>query len=152
MCLHSNSVSIVEALLENKADPNCEEGVPANQTRSSSCLEEEENEDEYDDETMELRKEKDSNRVTFHIAEGSNGVAEKSEEDFSTEEDLMADNEDKTQEHPIPVATHIVAGDNPGRPYYTPLHLVCSTNISSAAQRTAMSQEEVRKSHLICGI
>ena len=146
-CLHSNSVSIVEALLDKKADPNCEEGVPANQVRSSSssCLEEKENEDEYD-ETMELRKEKDTNRVTFHIAEGSNSVAESSEEDFSAEEDLMAYNEDRTRKHTIPVATHIVvAGDNPGRPYYTPLHLVCSTDISSAAQRMAMSQEEVRK-------
>ena len=151
MCLHSNSVSIVEALLENKADPNCEEGVPANQVRSSSNLEEEESEDEYD-KTMELRNEKYTNRVTFHIAEGSDGVAEKFEEDFSIEEDLMADNEDKTQKHPIPVATHIVAGDNPGRPYYTPLHIVCSTDISSAAHRMAMSQEEVGKSHLICGV
>lgn len=151
-CLHSNSVSIVEALLENEANPNCEEGVPDNQASSLSSFEGEEIEEKHYDKTLKLQKERDTNRVTFQIAVGINGVAGKSKADFSTGEDLMADNEVKTQEHPIPVATHIMAGDNPGRPHYTPLHLVCSTDISSAAQITAMSQDEVRKNNLTCGI
>ena len=134
-CLHSSSsVAIVKALLDHGANPNSEEGVPPLKNGLSIPRKEEEEvvgEGERLNEAPEVL-----NKVTFLVGA----------------EDSMVDHGDELSNiaAQAPVALSVMAGDNLGSPGYTPLHILCSTEIISSTTGTpAATQELVRQNFLI---
>ena len=159
-CLNPNSVEIVRALLEHGADPNCEEGLQANRKSDTSVgREEEEAEREERDEKevnrgkLKLKSKKNRENGLTCSAAGEEGdsdveVVTDTEDTLDTEADAAVANGNRDENQPVnglPVP-RLLAGDNPGRPSYTPLHLICSTDTSIAtmSQVTPTPQEQVR--------
>ena len=132
-CLHSSSsVAIVKALLDHRANPNSEEGVPPVKFKDNSLSIQREGEEEEGEKLNSGDKESGAlNKVTFLVGA----------EDSTERED---DHSEFTSTPPqAPAAMSVLAGDNPGRPGYTPLHLLCSTETSSTTG-TPAAQQQVR--------
>lgn len=156
-CLNPNSVEIVRALLEHGADPNCEEGLQANRKSDTSVGREEEeaerDEKEVNRGKLKLKSKKNRENGLTCSAAGEEGdsdveVVTDTEDTLDTEGAAAVANGNRDENQPVnglPVP-RLLAGDNPGRPGYTPLHLICSTDTSIAtmSQVTPTPQEQVR--------
>ena len=141
-CLHSSSsLAIVKALLDHGANPNSEEGVPPVKLKENGLsLQERGEEEEEEGERLNSIDEGSGalNRVTFLVGA-----------EDGTERDKDGHSEFTSTTAPAPaevVVMNVLAGDNVGRPGYSPLHLLCSTETSSTTGTPAAAQQLVRLS------
>lgn len=139
-CLYSSSsVAIVKALLDHGANPNSEEGVPPVRFKENGLSLQERGEEEEEGEILNSREEEGSgalNRVTFLV--GAEDSTERDEDGHSEFTSTAA----QAPAAAVPVSA--LAGDNVGRPGYSPLHLLCSTETSNATGTPAAAQQLVR--------
>ena len=131
-CLHpSSSVAIVKALLDHGANPNSEEGVPPVKFKDNGHSIQRKGEEEEEEEGEKLNSGDEEsralNKVTFLVGAKDSTEHEHGRLEF-------------TSTPQTPAAMSVLAGDNPGRPGYTPLHLLCSTETSSTTGTPAAQQ------------
>ena len=134
-CLHSSSsVAIVKALLDHGANPNSEEGVPRLKSKENGLSIPRKEEEVGEGERLNARDEAPEvlNKVTFLVGD---------------EDNMTLDHGDELSNSAAqaPIAMSVMAGDNLGSPGYTPLHILCSTEITSTTGIPAATQELVRQ-------
>ncbi len=133
-CLHSSSsVAIVKALLDHGANPNCEEGIPPVKFNENglSVRRREEEEEQEGERLNSLGKGHGAlNRVTFLV-----GAEDSTECEVQDGHSVFTGT---TAQAPAAAAAvvDVLAGDNVGRPGYTPLHLLCYTETTSTTGST----------------
>jgi hypothetical protein len=139
-CLHSSSsVAIVKALLDYGANPNSEEGVPPVKLNENGLSVRRNGEEEEGERLNSLDEGHGAlNRVTFLV-----GTEDSTE---CKVKDGHSEFTGTTAQAPAAAVVDVLAGDNVGRPGYTPLHLLCYTETTSTtgAPAPAITQQLVR--------
>ena len=142
-------MAIVKALLDHGANPNSEEGAPLVKYKHGSLKSTQRNgeEEKAEGEKMNSRDEGPGtlNKVMFLVGNEDSATGEHAYEGGRSEFASTA-----VAQAPAVVMMSVLAGDNPGRPGYTPLHLLCSTETNASNTTTttgtpATAQQMVRR-------